>query len=536
MVGGKLSRILSPLYLCLNSLSLIAGRSCLQYRPRPWPPFVLSPSTALLCGCQVTNTRVLLFSYDSVTFRPKRDSLLYMARHTAVALTWDAPLSQAPGPGRSVSRIEPAGGFLSRFSQSSSRSLGHGLLLGQRSRMNLCSSLIGSLLPQDHRNPPTEFARHRHNGDPGSEKAWMSPADRAEEFPQLVVLADGRPGRLEEFAPQPSIAGVGDGAPLRSVSRGVLGGHQAQKSGQLADIFQLAPIADPRQHLTCDNPAEARNRPQILDALRQFGIALTETPDLFRRLQNLLLMKRQTVEQLLELKADRRRTGQGSERLCHRPRPLAASRSRGKLDPFQQQQRFDPQLHCDHCTHEGVAQRGQMAQLAVDGRGHMDAFELSPAQTLRQSATVEPVGLHSLSWRFGNHRGGGDQTPILLRAQPSIQAIARGARLVGKGHPLIGKMFVDVVHKLLYSLRHPPRFQDSLMISKGHRAAPLVHIQSRKHIVVPSYKGMVPHRSASLAQWLSVPPLVQEHSVYSSTSIIQVSGQASRQRSRRTSC
>jgi len=45
------------------------------------------------------------------------------------------------------------------------------------------------------------------------------------------------------------------------------------------------------------------------------------------------------------------------------------------------------------------------------------------------------------------------------------------------------------------------------MISKGHRAAPLVHIQSRKHIVVPSYKGMVPHRSASLAQWLSVPPL-----------------------------
>jgi len=68
----------------------------------------------------------------------------------SVSLTWDAPLSKAQGPGISVSRVEPSGMFLSRFSKSSSLSLGRCLLLGQRSRMNLFSYHIGSLFHQDY--------------------------------------------------------------------------------------------------------------------------------------------------------------------------------------------------------------------------------------------------------------------------------------------------------------------------------------------------------------------------------------------------
>src|SRR5262249_34262339 len=88
------------------------------------------------------------FLHDFSTSRPKRDLLLCVARHTAVTLTRNAPLFRAQGPGISVSRVEPSGVFFSRFCQSSSRSLGRCLLLGQRSRMNLFSHLIGSLFHQ----------------------------------------------------------------------------------------------------------------------------------------------------------------------------------------------------------------------------------------------------------------------------------------------------------------------------------------------------------------------------------------------------
>jgi hypothetical protein len=131
--------------------------------------------------------------------RPKRDCLLCVARHTAVTLTWDAPLFQAQDPGISVSRVETSGVFLSRFWLSSSRSLGRCLLLGQRSRMNLLSYLIGSLFHQDHRDPDTEFSRHRHNGHPRPLVARMLVTDRAEEIPELIVLSDRRPGSLDEL-------------------------------------------------------------------------------------------------------------------------------------------------------------------------------------------------------------------------------------------------------------------------------------------------------------------------------------------------
>ena len=160
--------------------------------------------------------------------RPKRDLLLCVARHTAVTLTRNAPLSKAPSPGISVSRVEPSG-VVSRFCLSSSRSLGRCLLLGQRSRMNFFSHHIGSLFHQDHGNPNTEFSRHCHNGHPGSLTAWMSVANQTEKLPQLSVLTDRRPGSLAHFTSQPFISRMGDRTPIGSLSGGVLSGNQTQK-------------------------------------------------------------------------------------------------------------------------------------------------------------------------------------------------------------------------------------------------------------------------------------------------------------------
>src|ERR687891_458069 len=149
------------------------------------------------------------------TSRPKRDLLLYVARHTAVTLTRNAPLSKAQGPGISVSSVEPSGVFsVSRFCLSSSRSLGRCLLLGQRNRMNLFSHYIRSLLHQDRRNSRTQFTGHRNNGDSGSDVSSMRAANRAIKLPQLTVLSNGRPGSLDELASKSAISAMRDRSPI----------------------------------------------------------------------------------------------------------------------------------------------------------------------------------------------------------------------------------------------------------------------------------------------------------------------------------
>ena len=115
--------------------------------------------------------------------------------------------------------------------------------------MNLFSHLIRSLFHQDHRNPHAEFARHCNDGDPGRHLARMTLANRAEKFPKLAIFSNRRPRGLNELTSKPPISGMGDRSPIGFDTDGVLHGDQTQKSSQLADIFKLAPIADPRQKL-----------------------------------------------------------------------------------------------------------------------------------------------------------------------------------------------------------------------------------------------------------------------------------------------
>ncbi len=136
----------------------------------------------------------------------------------------------------------------------------------------------------------------------------------------------------------------------------------------------------------------------------------------------------------------------------------------------------------------------------------MDAFELSATKILRDPSAIEPIGLHSLSGRFGNHRRRSDQARISLGLQPIIQSVARGSSLIRKHHLLIGIVLTNVVHKMFDLVRHVQRLKKSLVIGKRYRDTFLVHIESGKDIVVTRYERFVSHRSASLVQWLNFRP------------------------------
>src|SRR5882724_3840812 len=221
------------------------------------------------------------------------------------------------------------------------------------------------------RNPPSWriFSSSRQSPilarSSGRHLARMALANRAEKFPKLAIFSNRRPRGLNELTSKPPISGMGDRSPIGFVSGGVLHGDQTQKSSQLADIFKLAPIADPRQKLAGHDPTNAGNRHHILNALRQFGVGLTKAADLFGRFKDLLLGKLQTVKQLIELKAHRVRTGKLSEFCLHYERPLAAGWSRGKGNPLEQQQRFNALLHPHRLTHHRIAKLSEVAKLAI---------------------------------------------------------------------------------------------------------------------------------------------------------------------------
>src|SRR4030095_1716194 len=174
------------------------------------------------------------FLLPLLCFSDQRETCCYAWHGTRPSHLLAMRPSKAQSPGISVSRIEPSGVFPSRFSTSSSRSLGQCLLLGQRSRMNFLSDHIGPLFHQHRSNPCAELARHGDDGHPRTHMPRVSAANRAVKLPKLSVLANRRPGRLDEFTPQPAVSGAGDRAAISFLSRRVLGRNQPQKSCELA--------------------------------------------------------------------------------------------------------------------------------------------------------------------------------------------------------------------------------------------------------------------------------------------------------------
>src|SRR5262249_14904445 len=155
-------------------------------------------------------------------------------------------------------------------SQSSSRSLGRCLLLGQRSRMNFLPHHIRSLFHQHRSNPRAELARHRDDSDTRTHLPGGSAANRAVKLTKFAVLANRRPGGLDELVPNPAVSGGVDRPSIGFLPRRFLIGNRSQNPGNLAHVLKLPPIADTSQELARHDPADTTNAHHILDALRQF--------------------------------------------------------------------------------------------------------------------------------------------------------------------------------------------------------------------------------------------------------------------------
>src|SRR5438309_242181 len=64
-----------------------------------------------------------------------------------------------------------------------------------------------------------------------------------------------------------------------------------------------------------------------------------------------------------------------------------------------------------------------------------------------------------------------------------------------------------MIHKMLHAIGHTQGTNKSLMIGEGHRDAPLVDVQSAKHLVIRGLECFAFHRCPSLAQRFSLQPL-----------------------------
>src|SRR5262249_14469972 len=94
----------------------------------------------------------------------------------------------------------------------------------------------------------------------------MAAANGAKKFSKFPVLADRRPGGLDEFASQPAVSTMGDRSPMGFLSRRALAGNEPQKPGQRAHFLRLPPVADAGQELTGHNPANPTDTHHILNA------------------------------------------------------------------------------------------------------------------------------------------------------------------------------------------------------------------------------------------------------------------------------
>src|SRR5215813_316318 len=189
----------------------------------------------------------------------------------------------------------------------------------------------------------------------------MAAANGAKKFSKFPVLADRRPGGLDEFASQPAVSSMGDRSPMGFLCRRALAGNQSQKPCQLAHVFKLPPVADAGQELTGHNPANPTNTHHILNALQQLRVVLAKLANFFTHLHYLLLRKLHLVQQLIEFEAHTPRALKFSQLALNFQRPAAPSRSRWESDAFEKQQRFDSLLGPRSLTHQRVAQLREVA-------------------------------------------------------------------------------------------------------------------------------------------------------------------------------
>src|SRR6266566_359301 len=100
------------------------------------------------------------------------------------------------------------------------------------------------------------------------------------------------------------------------------------------------------------------------------------------------------------------------------------------------------------------------------------------------------VDKRSISVTFTNHQG-----------------FIRSLRMPYSVEHLVNHVRKHMIHKMLHAIGHTQGTNKSLMIGEGHRDAPLVDVQSAKHLVIRGLECFAFHRCPSLAQRFSLQPL-----------------------------
>src|SRR5467141_424409 len=159
-----------------------------------------------------------------------------------------------------------------------------GLLCGQRSYGTVCTDHKGALFFQDGIHARRQFTSYGHNRFAGSYLFGLALIDAPIEGAQFRIFADGCPSALNQLVAQTAVANPSNLAAIFLVTSGMFTGDQTQKAGDLAHVLDLAPITQARQGMSGGDRTYSWQADKKTDALAEFGIVLTEMPDLFLHL------------------------------------------------------------------------------------------------------------------------------------------------------------------------------------------------------------------------------------------------------------
>src|SRR5436190_5110467 len=382
-----------------------------------------------------------------------------------------------------------------------------GLRYGQRSYRAIGPHEVRPLLFQNYVNTLRQFSGH---GDDSFARRYflrMALIDAAIEITQLGIFLDGGPGALNQLVAQAAVAGTSNLAAIFFFAGRMLARHDPKEAGYLLAILYLLWIADPGRQVRSYNPTDPGQTQQQIDRLLQFWIMQAILTNLFGRSPGRLKMKVQRVEQIIELEAHRLRTGQRLQ-FPHRPHRPLLLRVR-KRNAFEEQQRLNAQFAGSQLPYVRVAQLHKVTQVAIDWGRHVNAVQLSAAQTLRQLTAVESIGLHAFARRSRHFRWCGHHASISLPHQLVVQTKASRASFISKRHALPGVVLPHIVEQWLRMIGHAQRTHRALMIGENYRHALFINIEPRKHIVIAGYKprylNLNRHRRCSWLRLLNQP-------------------------------
>ena len=121
------------------------------------------------------------------------------------------------------------------------------------------------------------------------------------------------------------------------------------------------------------------------------------------------------------------------------------------------------QLMSLKCTTE---EKKSFFSFSLTPNDHWLPGELAVTKILRNASAVEPIGLHSLSWRFGDHPGRAEQARVVLRDQALVTVHNPQVHPHKASNFLNALVFANIVHKMIDLLRYEYRVRQSLMVEK----------------------------------------------------------------------